>query len=166
MINEPVRMLADYLALNFPTDLAAVTIEAGDTRPSGITITDSTRDPDVAVGRPSQSRGISVALADIKGLQAVSPTATERKGQARLLVRWEMGSGNAAKAMTDAGYGIRAVLATLQKFWRDESGVRTRNGVSLFYPLEMEITALQPRVETEPVMAGIFVPCEVCETFH
>lgn len=163
MINESVRLIAGWLANHLADTLAALPISAGDARPTGVVVRDQTSDVDVAVGQPVRgvTHGVSVAFA---GMDDLMPMATQlhRDGQATLLVRYEGNVENPATAAIAMGYVMRAVLITLNNYFRDASSAeQTQNGVQLAGPLKAQLVTLPARNQTEPISAGVVLVLQV-----
>lgn len=168
-MNEPIRIVSTWLAdatNGVNAVLAALTIDAGDVRPTVTVITDATSNEDVARGSaPTILSGQGALSVSYDGSADSTPNSTgaNNNGTCDLLVRYDGRHSSAAAAQIAAGYVLRAAYISLNRLWKKDAA-RQRNGVELIGPNSMSIIPVVPRLETDPVLCGLKMQCEFFDT--
>jgi len=137
MILEANRIHADWLA--DPTDgvnalLATTPRDAGDAQAADLeTITDETRDGDVARGElPSTLPGIAVSTDVVDDVEGQVMVVT-RDGRVKLRIRVGLDNADTAEGMRDLSYYLRTVVRSLNRLYDADANdaARTRNEIYL-----------------------------------
>ena len=182
-MNEPVRIVADYLtgttsgSVSLTTILAAVPRYSGDSAVSAPTIYDSTRHAFLARGIWPQATDTSVVYPAV-GVRLMDATySTDERpqpddagfvteGDCTIAIGIVVDLQDPDEAAEDIGYLVRGVLNCLRKMNRGPNAHRELNGFLLKKSLSL-------RVETPPVeqhdkraMAVIFAAYKTMETTY
>jgi len=171
-MNEPVRLIADWLAdpINgVGALLAAVPRDTGDPLPGTVAVMDETRDEAAAPGQfPDPGTGVVVTVALHTG-RVFDGSAAQNSGHGswNLLVRIGLRATNMADAKRDGNYVLRAVLWSLRKYRQlDPNGPEhTRNSFRLLLPGEADVLQWWEAIEDTLVSAAILVPFTTSHDF-
>jgi hypothetical protein len=174
MILEPVRIIADWLTDagpgNLGTVLALVPRDAGDPLPATPTVTDCTRDDQAAVQLaplPAALPAVQV-LAQDTGLIERGPYVSPQPAdvQMEIVLRLVYGTADAATAMRDSGYVMRALRRSIRLLAQnDQSATRTRNGQHLISFMESRSVPVFTPVQDQMISGGIVLVCDVRDTW-
>lgn len=170
MILEPVRIIADWLTDagpgNLGTVLALVPRDPGDPLPATPSITDCTRDDHAAVQLaplPDALPAVQI-LAQDTGLIERGPYVSPEPAdvQMEVVMRLVYGTANAAAAMRDSCYVMRALRRSMRLLAQNtQSATRTRNGQHLVSFMEARSVPVFTPANDQMISGGMVILCDV-----
>jgi hypothetical protein len=169
MLLEPVRIIADWLAdASYGINALRLTLDVddGDAQPGAVVIGDETRDGDVARGRlPAATTSASNLVAVVSGTGTSfegGVLTTVRDGTVPIVIR--IGTPNVAteEGTRDGLYLARVVFQSLKVLAQaDHSDDRTRNGIHLKDPSDLQIQGLFQELQDQTVTCAVNVTWRV-----
>jgi hypothetical protein len=167
---EPVRMLADALAdadHGVTAQLALLHdggyFDVGDVIPTTVVVVDETRDAAAALGRAGERNAEYMVMVMLVGIDVADPNAAVQHRQflATMGVAVTATSDQAAERLQDVGYILRAVMRSVQWFFRDAGEAhRVRNGVQFIAATSASLAHFQLSSTSDQTSAGYKVQAE------
>lgn len=171
MILEVVRAVADWLehgTYGVQAKLAALTVDVGDSTPSGtLAVIDETRDDDAAIDRPPVAPFLKVVAGEVRGFDGQSATYTHDAEIPLELTIQRKGTSPAA-LVRDLYYTTRATLQCVEALFDPSIPAAvtacSRNGVQLQFITALSAARVAPALDDATGSAAVYLAVRCRDT--
>jgi len=171
MILEVVRAVADWLedaTYGVDAKLAALTLDGGDSLPSGVlTVYDETRDDDAAIDRPPEAPFLKVVAGEIRSLDGQAATYTH-DADIPLEITIQRKLTSPAALVRDLYYTTRATLQSVEALFDPSIPAAvtacSRNGVQLQVIVTLSAARVAPSLDDATGSAAVYLTVRCRDT--